>query len=97
MVVAAAVATFVVSVLHPVLVSSLPRSAEGEAVLLPWTVCSAHCLLMTVLFPWCLSLLLVKTWRGRVSFLVLLVALALLWQVGLGFDELLWKAWRRGL
>jgi len=75
----------------------LPRSMEGEAVVVPWHVCVAGYVLIAVALPWVLFGVIARVRRVRITFLLLLAVFALFWLFAIGFIDLLESAWRRGL
>lgn len=95
--IAAAPITFLSMVFYAAFVSNLPRLNQGESVKVPWAVCVAGFLLLPVLAPWVSSFCFVRSPRTRLTLLMSLLLFVLLWYFQLGFDELLSKAWRRGL
>lgn len=87
----------VAAITTPGIVSGLPRSMEGEAVVVPWSVCWACYYILAAVVPWALSGLAVKSWRRRLAFFAALVAIALSYRYTIGLEELMSKAYRRGL
>lgn len=77
-------------------VSSLARPMQGEAVIVPWWICLASHLLVPTLIPFAISLAITRHMRLRLLVLVAFAAFALMWYWA-GGDDLLLKAWRRGL
>ena len=92
----AAVATFVTLVIAASVVSGLPRPMQGESVRAPWSVCIVGSVSLSFLLPWLASLPLLRQPRLRVYFLLCLVAAVGAWWLS-GFDDLLSKAYKRGL
>jgi hypothetical protein len=91
--------TFFWTFLYAGILSAMRRPMQGEGVLVPWRVCLFGYFATTVFVPYVVSLVLAPPWYVRVAVLVALTGLACLWYFGLelGCDELLAKAWRRGL
>lgn len=77
-------------------VDGLPRRMQGEAVLVPWSVCWLGSWLFTVIVPWLLSRLVLFRSRERLFFLAAIFVSALCWN-GCGGEYLLADAWRCGL
>jgi len=98
MLLVAAAASFTVELLYTgYLINSLPRSMQGESVIIPWAVCVAGYAVAAIAMPWLLSILVLKSWRSRLEFLVMLGAMALLCEGGCSSSSMLFKAWNRGL
>ncbi len=91
----AVVSTFVLALLVAQTVSVLPRSTQGEAVVLPFSLCLAAAAFLQVVVPSGATWLLLKGRRARryVTIWVLLSAALWLFLVG----PTLYKAWNRGL
>lgn len=86
-------ATILWALFYPGLVSILPRAMQGEPVTVPFIACVAPYLMFPVLLP----TVFVRRGSSRIVCVLCLSAFSLIWYFGLGFDELLSKAWRRGL
>ena len=92
----AAVTTFILLMIATSVVNGMPRPMQGESVRVPWSVCSVGSVGLSFLLPWLASLPLLRQPRLRVYFLLCLaVALGAWWPSG--FEDLLSKAYRRGL
>jgi len=52
----AAITTFIMLLIATTIVSSLPRSMEGESVGVPWPVCIVGSFSLSILLPWLASL-----------------------------------------
>ncbi len=79
------------------LVSGLPRPMQGEDVVVPWSACWACYYILAAVVPWALSGLGIRSWRRRLAFFAALIAFALLYRYTIGLEELMSKAYRRGL
>lgn len=91
-----ATVTFVLFIVASGVVSGLSRPMQGESVSVPWPVCVLLSVAVTTFLPWLVSLPFVRQPRMRLYFLICLVAASVVWYF-VGFDELLNKAYRRGL
>src|SRR5438552_2200181 len=94
--VVAAAASFVTLMIAARVVSVLPRPMHGESVCAPWPFCIVGSVGLSFLLPWLGSLPLLRQPRLRVYFLLCLVAAVGAWWLS-GFDDLLSKAYKRGL
>jgi ABC-type transport system involved in cytochrome c biogenesis permease component len=77
-------------------INALPRSMEGEAVLVPWPACLVGSLLISVALPWTVSLALMSDRRRRQYFLACLLVANAACYLLLG-SEMLTQAYNRGL
>jgi hypothetical protein len=93
----AAVATFIVLMVSASVISILPRPMQGESVSAPWSVCLFGVLGTTLVLPWIVSLPFLKQSRSRIYFFVCLAIAVAAWYFLFDFDQLLSKAYRRGL
>lgn len=78
------------------IVSGLPRLSQGEAVIASWTACVVTSVCAAVLLPWLVSLAIARNPRQSMTIFALLSAGVLLWYF-VGFEQLLTKAYQRGL
>ncbi len=92
-VILAVIGTPIWAFLYPGVISGLPRPMQGESVSIPFVACAVPYLAVPALLP----AVFMRTTSSRILCVICLSALALGWYFGLGFDELLSKAWRRGL
>jgi hypothetical protein len=95
--VVAGISTFVMLMLAASVVSSLSRPIQGESVRVSWAACMLGSLGLSFLLPWLASLPLLRQPSLRVYFLFCLAATVAIWYFLFGFDDLLSKAYRRGL
>lgn len=86
----------ILAFVYPSIISDLPRSMQGEAVVVPWAACWLGYWLVAVIAPWAASRTLLSTSRQRIALLVIVLVAALVCYGCLG-EALLSKAWRRGL
>ncbi len=93
----AVVVTFVVLMLSTSVISILPRPAQGESVSIPWSVCVLGVLGVTLVLPWLASLPFLRQPSSRIYFFVCLAIAIAAWYFVFDFDQLLSKAYRRGL
>jgi hypothetical protein len=89
--------TFLVLNIDASVINSFPRSMQGESVTVPWSVCLGGVIGNALVLPWLLSLPLLPQPRARIYFLVCLLLALAAWYYLYGFDDLLNKAYRRGL
>jgi hypothetical protein len=94
--VVAAVTTFISLMIAASVVNGMPRPMQGESVRVPWSVCSVGSVGLSFLLPWLASLPLLRQARLRVYFLLCLAVAVGAWWLS-GFDDLLSKAYNRGL
>jgi len=93
----AACAAFALLMLLAFVVSGLPRVMQGEAVVVPWSVCAIGSIGISVLLPWLALLPIIRRSWQRIYFVACLaLAVAACWSL-FGLDELFSKAYRRGL
>jgi hypothetical protein len=88
--------TFILLMVSAGLISGLPRPTQGESVSLSWSVCVLGAIAFALFPPWFVSLPLLKERGLRLYFFLWLAVAAAVWYFT-GFEELLSKAYRRGL
>ena len=93
---AAGFSTYPIFVMYPMVISEGPRPMQGESVLIPWPVCVVGQLAVPILLPFLISLVVVRSTKLHLYFLLFLLLFTLTWYFGFG-NGLLSKAWRRGL
>lgn len=85
-----------VSVAYAVIVNSLPRPMQGEAVSVPWSICFAGYWIVAVFMPWLLSRIYFVDSRKRTMFVIAIFVATLLLELSCGGS--MWaEAWRREL
>ena len=62
-------ATLALVVASACVIDALPRSMQGEAVIAPWPACLVGSIAASSLFPWLVSLPVLRRYRTRVYFL----------------------------
>lgn len=77
-------------------VSGLSRPMQGESVSVPWPTCVLSPLAATTFLPWLAFLPILRQRSMRIYFLLCLAAATVAWYF-FGFEDLLSKAYRRGL
>lgn len=92
----AGLVTFMLNWFCLFIVDGLPRPMRGEAVQAPWPVCLFGAVLLPVVLPWLVSCVFMRRARTRIIF-VSLLALFSIMNCMTGYDDVLSKAWRRGL
>jgi len=78
------------------IINGLPRLQQGEAVRIPWPVCSIGSVVAAFIVPWIISMLAIPRRRLKVYFTICLIVV-----VAIGFRLVFWElmseAYFRGL
>jgi len=87
--------TVFLSIIVSSVINNLPRSSQGERILIPWAVCLVGSMLFQILFPIVISLLFIKNKKLIKYICYCLFASVLGWYFFIG--PVIYKAWNRGL
>lgn len=78
-------------------VYGLPRSAPGEPVSIPFSICVTFVLGLALLVPWVAAGVFMDKQKLRLALMSWLAAILAVWYFGLGFDNTMFKVYYVGL
>jgi hypothetical protein len=89
--------SLVLSICYVGILQILPRSMPGEATMIPWPVCVLGYLGFSTFVPWLVSFPFLRNRSLRIYLLVCLFVAVFVGYWVFGFENVLSKAYRRGL